>query len=231
MKHWALSIGSVILLAAVATQAHALPDITGGGVAGKFGAGAQAAMAVTPWLGARAMADGFSFGHTAPLGGSFYDGRFLLSGYGALLDVYPLLRGPRLSVGMFGNRSDAGTGGPCVASCTVVNLVNPARDAALLDVVKLNFGASYAGVGWGNAEPASRVYVSADVGVMFEDGSQSGALAAGRSVSDPSEAAPSGIKVDSRITALGGRDGSVPPGQSPVHRYYPTAMFSFGWRF
>jgi len=164
------SIGSLLLAAICLTAATASAQGLGGGLRfGTPGAGLQLeSLFVTERFGIRGLAEGGSVLYDYDESRARYDRTFQL-GTGVLLaDWHPYASGFRLSGGLlYGDQRFSGT---AQRSSGTINNGMPYSSVGLLDG-RLTFSRAipYLGVGWGLTPRAgSRLYFSADLGVMYQ---------------------------------------------------------------
>jgi hypothetical protein len=234
MAHW-LHCGCIgALLGLLAAPAHALPSIALSGEIGTLGLGAQAGFKLMPWVNVRGSVQGLQFNHAISKDNTDYDGSFRLLSYGALLDVYPFTRGPRLSVGIFGNGNRLDIDAGCATSCTANDLTIEGANASLAGSVRFASSAPYAGLGWGNAMAGGPFFFSADLGVMFQGSPKVSLGASGTAtVTDGSGNSRSDVNLaaDPQVQSQVEAEQSNLAGQLHSYSYYPVLMLSAGWRF
>ena len=165
------SVGSLFLAAVCLTAATASAQGLGGGL--RFGTpstGLQLeSLFVTERFGIRGLVDGGSVSYDYDETRAGYDGTFRL-GTGVLLaDWHPYASGFRLSGGLlYNNQRFSGTAQRSSGTININGM--PYSSVGLLDG-RLTFSRAipYLGVGWGLTPRAgSRLYFSADLGVMYQ---------------------------------------------------------------
>ena len=165
------SIGSLLLAAVCLTAASASAQGLGGGLRfGTPGTGLQLeSLFVTERFGIRGLVDGGSLSYDYDQNRARYDGTFRL-GTGVLLaDWHPYASGFRLSGGLlYNNQRFSGAAQPGGGTININGM--PYSSLGMLDGRQTFSKASpYLGVGWGlTPRPGSRLYFSADFGVMYQ---------------------------------------------------------------
>lgn len=231
----ALRLAAIAAVATLfASPARALPSVALGVEAGTLGLGAQATVRLLPWLNLRATGQGFSYSTTLSSDGLDYDAKLKLQSYGAMLDFYPLTRGPRLSVGMLGNGNKVGLHANCANGCTADDITIQGQNANLDGSVRFSSGAPYAGLGWGNAMAGLPFFFSVDLGVMFQ-GSPKVALSASGTgtVTGPSGLGRPSVNLatDPQVQSEVAAQQQQISDDLSNYRYYPVLGLTLGWRF
>jgi hypothetical protein len=214
------SIGSLLLAGVCLTAAAASAQGLGGGLRfGTPGIGLSLeSVFVTEHFGIRGLVDGGSAAYDYDQGRAPFDGQFRL-GTGVLLaDWHPYASGFRLSGGLLYN-SQRFTGTAQSSGRMNVNGM-PYSSVGLLDGrMAVSRTTPYLGVGWGlTPRPGSRLYFSADLGVMYQRPS---AMLSGACVPGLSASACSQLHHDE----LDFREGT------DDLRLYPVISVGFGLRF
>ena len=166
------TIGSWLLLVALClTAGSASAQGVGGGLRlGTRGIGLELESLVNDRFGIRGLVNGGSVSYDYGESGIRYDGK-LRFGTGFLLaDWHPYAGGFRLSGGLaYNNQRFAGTARPGAGTININGSNYSAQVGSLDGRVALSKASPYLGVGWGLTPRAgSRVYFSADLGVMYQ---------------------------------------------------------------
>jgi hypothetical protein len=213
------SIGSLLLAAVCLTGATASAQGLGGGLRfGTPGIGLELeSLFVTERFGIRGLVDGGSLSYDYDESRARFDGKFRL-GTGVLLaDWHPYASGFRLSGGLlYNNQRFSGTAQPIGRTINST----PYSSVGMLDG-RLTFSKAspYVGVGWGLARrTGSRLYFSADLGVMYQRPS---AMLTG---------ACSPVLSASACTQLHTEETEFREGADEL-RLYPVISVGFGLRF
>ncbi len=235
MKRLAWIGGIATVMASIVSPAYALPSVAVAGAAGTLGLGAQATFELIPWLNVRASAQGFGLSHNLSKDNTEYEGKLHLLSYGAFFDIYPLTRGPRLSLGIFGNHNKVDINANCTTNACTANdiTIQGGSDANLGGAIKFSAAAPYAGLGWGNAMAGLPFFFSADIGVLMQGSPKVSLNASGTAnVTDQNGTRSSvNLATDSQVQTQVSDEQSNLSSQLHSYRYYPVAMFSLGWRF
>lgn len=167
------TIGSLLLLVAIWLAAgSANAQGLGGGLRlGTPGIGLELESLVTERFGIRGLANGGSVSYDYDQAGIRYDGK-LRFGTGFLLaDWHPYASGFRLSGGLaYNNQRFAGTARPGGGTININGTNYSSAQVGSLDGrVTFSKASPYLGIGWGLTPRAgSRLYFSADLGVMYQ---------------------------------------------------------------
>ena len=212
-------IGSLLLAAVCLTAATASAQTLGGLRFGTPGIGLSLeSVFVTEHFGIRGLVDSGSVAYDYDPGRALYDGQFRL-GTGVLLaDWHPYASGFRLSGGLLYN-SQRFTG--TAQSSGRMNVSGMAYSSAGLPDGRMGVSRTtpYLGVGWGlTPRPGSRLYFSADLGVMYQRPS---AMLSGSCVPGLSASACSQLHHD---------EAEFREGTDEL-RLYPVISVGFGLRF
>ena len=165
------SVGSLLLAAVCLTAASASAQGLGGGLRfGTPGTGLQLeSLFVTERFGIRGLVDGGSVSYDYDETRVRYDGTFRLGNGVLLADWHPYASGFRLSGGLlYNNQRFSGTAQRSSGTTNINGM--PYSSVGMLDG-RLTFSRAipYLGVGWGLTPGAgSRLYFSADLGVMYQ---------------------------------------------------------------
>ncbi len=198
----------------------------GGGLRiGTPGIGLELESHVTERFGIRGLVNGGSVSYDYDESGIRYDGR-LRFGTGFLLaDWHPYATGFRLSGGLaYNNQRFAGTARPGGGTININGTHYSAAQVGQLDG-RVNFSRAspYLGVGWGLAPRAgSRLYFSADLGVMYQRPSASLTGTCGSAL--PASVCAQ-LQGDIRAEEVEFRDAA------DDLRFYPVISVGFGLRF
>jgi hypothetical protein len=236
MKHVAWMSGLAVAMASAMAPAHALPSIAVGGAAGSQGLGGQLTFELIPWINLRAALQGLGLSHDFTKDNTDYNGKLHLFSYGAMFDIYPLTRGPRLTVGLFGNRNKVDINADCSTNtCEANDLIIQGGNAAFNGNIKFATAAPYAGLGWGNAMAGLPFYFSTDIGVMLQGSPKVSLNASGTAtVTDKNTGISTpnvNVGTDPTVQSQLSTEQENLASQLHSYRYYPVAMLSLGWRF
>ncbi len=165
-------VSSLLLAAACLMTGAAVAQGVGGGVRiGTPGIGLELETYVTERFGIRGLVNGGSVSYDYDESGIRYDGK-LRFGTGFLLaDWHPYATGFRFSGGLaYNNQRFAGTAQPDGGTININGTNYSAAQVGQLDGrVSFSKASPYLGVGWGLApRTGSRLYFSADLGVMYQ---------------------------------------------------------------
>jgi len=217
-----LLIASIAMAATV--NGAAAQGVGGGLRIGTPGIGIELESLVTDRFGVRALVNGGSVSYDYDESGIRYDGKFRFGTGFLLADWHPYAGSFRLSGGLaYNNQRFAGTARPGSAININGTVYSPAEVGSLEGRVNFSRASPYVGVGWGLAPRAgSRLYFSADLGVMYQrpsatlTGSCGAALPAG---------ACSRLQSDIRAEEVDFREAA------DDLRFYPVISVGFGLRF
>lgn len=209
------------------------PNVAVGGAFGSLGAGGQATLEFLPWLNGRLALQGFGYSHSFSRDNTPYDAHLGLLSYGGLLDLYPLARGPRLTIGLMGNSNKVTMHANCANGCTANNDKVTGANANFDGEMTFNKAAPYAGLGWGNSMTGSPFYFSGDVGVLFQGAAKVSLDASGMAQVSESggPAKPVNLATDPGFQKQLHEEQNSLAGQVKTYQYYPVAMLTIGWRF
>lgn len=134
-----------------------------------LGYGLGAGFGITPLFGVRVAAHTGSYSRDLHKESIEYNGKLKLNNGGAILDVYPLTSGFRLSAGVFANSDKIDLASKPGQTITVNGVAYPS--AAIGNVtgdVKFNKTSPYAGIGWGKKPTGRGFGLTFDLGVLFQ---------------------------------------------------------------
>lgn len=188
------------------------------------GVGLEPERVVTERFGIRALVNGGFFSYDQEESGNRYYGKVPLGTGFLLADWHPYAGGFRLSGGLaYNNERFARMARPGSTINTNSSALSPAEFGSLDGHVRFTRASPYVGVGWGLAPHAgSRLYFSADVGVMYQRpsavwGSNCGAALRANACSH--------LQSDFRAD-----DGEFREAADDL-RFYPVISVGFGLRF
>ena len=220
------TIGSLLLLVTLFLTANSAAQSIGGGLRlGTPGIGLELESLVTDRFGIRGLVNGGSVSYDYDESGIRYEGK-LRFGTGFLLaDWHPYAGNFRLSGGLaYNNQRFAGTARPGGATININGTNYSSAQVGSLDGrVTFSKASPYVGVGWGLSPRAgSRVYFSADLGVMYQRPS---ATLTGNCGAALSAAVCAQLQSDIRAEEAEFRDAA------DDLRFYPVISVGFGLRF
>lgn len=165
-------MSSLMFIALSAMVSTAAAQGTGAGLRiGTPGVGLEVEGLVTERFGIRGLVNGGSVSYDYDESGIRYDGKFRFGTGFVLADWHPYATGFRLSGGLaYNNQRFEGTARPGGGTVNINGTNYSAAQVGQLDG-RVNFSKAspYLGVGWGLAPRAgSRIYFSADLGVMYQ---------------------------------------------------------------
>lgn len=219
-------IASLSLVAAGVMLNTATAQGVGGGLRiGTPGIGLELESLVTDRFGIRGLVNGGSVSYDYDESGIRYDGK-LRFGTGFLLaDWHPYASGFRLSGGLvYNNQRFEGTARLNGGTININGTTYSAAQVGSLDGrVRYSKASPYVGVGWGLApRPGSRLYFSADLGVMYQRPHASLSGSCG-----PALPASVCAQLQSDIRA---EEGEFRDAADDL-RFYPVISVGFGLRF
>lgn len=184
-----------------------------------LGLGAEAGYRVNGLLGIRGGGNYFSTDRNREIDGIDYDVSATLASVGLTADIYPFDSGFHVSGGVRYNLTDASF---AATPRTLVNVggttYTPTQVGTLSGDVEFNRFAPYLGVGWKGSVFSPNLYVSTDVGVLFQ-GSPQVSLSSNGSLSSAQFQADLERERQSIEDDLRGL------------RFYPVVALSAGYRF
>lgn len=224
------AVVSVLLVAASAIATHATAQGLGGGLSIELpGIGLQPERLVTERFGIRGSFNGGALSYDSDEPITRFDGKFPFGTGFLLADWHPYANGFRLSGGLaFNDQRLQGSGQLNVrTSGSALNIngtrYSMAQVGALDTRVRYSRASPYVGVGWGLTPSAgSRLYFSADLGVMYQrpSASLSGHCGAALSASTCAH-----LQSDLRAEESEYREAT------DDFRFYPVISVGFGLRF
>lgn len=219
-------IVTVAFIAASAIAGTATAQGMGGGLRiGTPGIGLEIESLVTERFGIRGLLNGGSLSHDYDESGIRYDGKFRFGTGFLLADWHPYATGFRLSGGLaYNNQRFAGSARPGGGTININGTNYSAAQVGSLDGrVRFSRASPYVGVGWGLAPRAgSRLYFSADLGVMYQRPSASLTGSCG-----PALPASVCAQLQNDIRA---EEGEFREAADDL-RFYPVISVGFGLRF
>jgi hypothetical protein len=210
-----------------------IPPVATAGAAGSLGVGGQATMEILPWLNGRLAVQGLGYSHSFSKDNTPYDAHLGLLSYGGLLDLYPLTHGPRLSVGLMGNSNKVTMHANCANGCTANNDRVTGANANFDGDMTFSKAAPYAGLGWGNSMVGSPIYISGDLGVLFQGAAKVSLDASGEAMVSSNGGPPKQVNLatDASFQQQLHQETNNLVNQVKTYQYYPVAMLTIGWRF
>lgn len=220
-------------LAVPSFSALALPDIAVGATAGTAGIGAQVTAGVLPFLNVRGSIQGFGIDRSISEDGIDYDGRLKLLTYGAYVDVYPFIKGPRLSAGLVGNANKVRLRATCEDRCEVGDLTVSGGNAQINGRLGFNSVSPYLGVGFTNPIQGLPFYVGIDAGVLFHGKPKPRLSAAGTGTISDGSGTRENVDVasDPAVQDAIAREETNLAADIDQYQFYPVVQLSIGWRF
>ncbi|MGH6611359.1 MAG: hypothetical protein ACRECQ_14005 [Burkholderiaceae bacterium] len=170
-SHCKIIISSTLWIAAVCSSAAMAQNVGGGLRLGTPGIGLEIESLVTDQFGVRGLINGGSISYDYDESGIRYDGKFRFGTGFLLADWHPYASGFRLTGGLaYNNQRFAGTARPGGGTININGTNYSAAQIGSLDGrVAFSRASPYLGVGWGLSPRAgSRLYFSADLGVMYQ---------------------------------------------------------------
>jgi hypothetical protein len=214
--------------------ARALPDLAVGVTAGTAGIGGQVTTGILPFVNARLSIQGFDYSHSFDEDGVDYDGKLKLFTYGAFVDVYPFIKGPRLSAGLIGNANKVKLRATCDGSCEVGDVTVTGNDARVNGRLGFRNFAPYLGLGFTNPMQGLPFYVGFDAGVMFHGKPKPRLSAAGTGTvtdSDGNTREDVDLATDEVIQNAIADEQANLASDIDQYKFYPVVQLSLGWRF
>lgn len=228
------AIAVAALLTLPLPAAWALPDLAVGVTAGTAGIGGQLTTRLLPFVNLRGSIQGLGYNRSLSKDGIDYDGKLKLLTYGGFVDVYPFIKGPRLSAGLIGNANKVQLRASCPGSCEVGDLTVTGDSARVDGRLGFRNVAPYLGLGFTNPMQGLPFFVGFDAGVMFHGKPKPKLAASGTgSVTDGSGNTRDNVDLatDPDVqTAIGDEEANL---AADVNQYslYPVIQLSLGWRF
>jgi hypothetical protein len=157
----------VIIVALFATSAFAVnitPEVS------TLGYGLSAGFGFTPLFGLRVVGHTGSYSRDLHKESIAYNGKLKLSNGGAIVDVYPLGGGFRLSAGAFANSDKIDLASKPGQTITVNGVPYPSDAVGnVTGTVKFNKTSPYAGIGFGSKPSGGRGFgLTFDLGVLYQ---------------------------------------------------------------
>jgi len=228
-----VSAAAIAALAVPSFSAQALPDVAVGVTAGTAGIGGQVTAGVLPFLNVRGSIQGFGINRSINEDGIDYDGKLQLLTYGAYVDVYPFIKGPRLSAGLVGNANKVRLRATCEDSCEVGDLTVSGRDAQVNGRLGFNGVSPYLGLGFTNPIQGLPFYVGFDAGVLFHGKPKPQLSAAGTGTISDGNGTRANVDLanDPAVQDAIAREESNLAADIDQYKFYPVVQVSIGWRF
>lgn len=214
--------------------ARALPDLAVGVTAGTAGIGGQLTAQLLPFVNVRGSIQGFSYNRSINEDGIDYDGKLKLFTYGGFIDVYPFIKGPRLSAGLIGNANKVRLKATCPDTCEVGDLTVSGDSAQINGQLGFRNVAPYLGLGFTNPMQGLPFYVGFDAGVMFHGKPKPRLAASGTgTVSDSEGNTRENVDLaqDPEIQAAIADEQANLAADVDQYKFYPIVQLSLGWRF
>lgn len=234
MIHKRLSLAAVATVLAVPSfSAMALPDLAVGVTAGTAGIGGQVTAGILPFLNVRGSIQGFSINRSINEDGVDYDGKVKLFTYGAFVDVYPFIKGPRLSAGLVGNANKVRLRATCDDTCEVGDLSVSGQDAQVNGRLGFNNVSPYLGFGFTNPLQGLPFYIGFDAGVLFHGKPKPRLSAAGTGTISDENGTRENIDLANDPTvqqAIADEQANL-ASDIDQYKFYPVVQLSVGWRF
>lgn len=215
-------------------SAWALPDLAVGVTAGTAGIGGQLTTSVLPFVNARLSIQGFNYSRSINEDGIDYDGKLKLFTYGGFVDVYPFIKGPRLSAGLIGNANKVRLKATCPDTCEVGDVTVSGGDARVNGRLGFRNVAPYVGLGFTNPMQGLPFYVGFDAGVMFHGKPKPQLAAAGTgTVTDSGGNTRTDVDLatDPDVQAALATEEQNLAADVDQYKFYPVVQLSLGWRF
>lgn len=214
--------------------AQALPDLAVGVTAGTAGIGGQVTASVLPFVNVRGSIQGFNYSRSINEDGIDYDGKLKLFTYGAFVDVYPFIKGPRVSAGLIGNANKVRLKATCPDTCEVGDVTVSGGDAQVNGRLGFRNVAPYVGLGFTNPMQGLPFYVGFDAGVMFHGKPKPRLSASGTgSVTDGNGNTRNDVDLatDPEIQDALATEQTNLAADIDQYKFYPVVQVSLGWRF
>jgi hypothetical protein len=148
----------------IATQLFAIsvtPEVS------TMGLGVSAGFGITPLFGVRVAGHTGSYSRDLHEESIRYNGKLKLNNGGALLDLYPLASGFRLSTGVFANSNEIDLASKEGGTITVNGVPYPsAAIGSVTGDVRFNKTSPYVGIGWGGK--GRGFGLTFDLGVLYQ---------------------------------------------------------------
>ena len=221
------------LLALPSFTALALPDIAVGVTGGSAGIGGQVTTGILPFVNVRGSIQGFDISRSIDENGVDYKGKVKLFTYGAYLDVYPFIKGPRLSAGLVGNANKVRLRATCPDTCEVGNLTVSGQDAQVNGRLGFNNVSPYLGLGFSNPMQGLPFYVGFDVGVLFHGKPKPRLSAAGTGTITDANGTRENVDLanDPDVQAAIATEQDNLAADIDKYKFYPVVQLNVGWRF
>lgn len=224
----------VALLALPSFAARALPDLAVGVTAGTAGIGGQLTARLLPFVNVRGSMQGFSYDRSINEDGIDYDGKLKLFTYGGFVDVYPFVKGPRLSAGLIGNANKVRLKASCPDTCEVGDLTVNGDSAQVNGRLGFRNVAPYLGLGFTNPMQGLPFYIGFDAGVMFHGKPKPRLAASGTgTVTDSAGTTRENVDLanDPEVQAAIADEQVNLAADIDQYTIYPVIQLSLGWRF
>lgn len=234
IKNFIPAAAVAALFALPSLPALALPDLAVGVTAGTAGIGGQLTTSVLPFVNVRASIQGFSYNHSINEDGVDYDGKLKLFTYGGFVDVYPFIKGPRLSAGLIGNANKVRLKATCPDTCEVGDLTVNGDSAQVNGRLGFRNVSPYLGLGFTNPMQGLPFYIGFDAGVMFHGKPKPRLLASGTgSVTDSTGNTRENVDLanDPDVQAAIADEQANLAADIDQYKFYPVVQLSLGWRF
>ncbi len=228
------AIAVAALLTLPLPSAWALPDLAVGVTAGTAGIGGQLTTRLLPFVNLRGSIQGLGYNRSLSKDGIDYDGKLKLLTYGGFVDVYPFIKGPRLSAGLIGNANKMRLKASCPDTCEVGDLTVSGDSAQVNGRLGFRNVAPYLGLGFTNPMQGWPFYVGFDAGVMFHGKPKPKLAASGTgSVTDGSGNTRDNVDLatDPDVQAAIGDEEANLAADVDQYTLYPVIQLSLGWRF
>lgn len=228
------AIAVAALLTLPLPSAWALPDLAVGVTAGTAGIGGQLTTRLLPFVNLRGSIQGLGYNRSLSKDGIDYDGELKLLTYGGFVDVYPFIKGPRLSAGLIGNANKMRLKASCPDTCEVGDLTVSGDSAQVNGRLGFRNVAPYLGLGFTNPMQGWPFYVGFDAGVMFHGKPKPKLAASGTgSVTDGSGNTRDNVDLatDPDVQAAIGDEEANLAADVDQYTLYPVIQLSLGWRF
>lgn len=215
-------------------SAWALPDLAVGVTAGTAGIGGQLTTRLLPFVNLRGSIQGLGYNRSLSKDGIDYDGKLKLLTYGGFVDVYPFIKGPRLSAGLIGNANKVRLKATCPDTCEVGDLTVSGDGAQINGRLGFRNVAPYLGLGFTNPMQGLPFYVGFDAGVMFHGKPKPRLAASGTgTVSDSEGNTRENVDLaqDPEIQAAIADEQANLAADVDQYKFYPIVQLSLGWRF
>lgn len=234
MHHKHLTLAAVAAMMAVPSfSAMALPDLAVGVTAGTAGIGGQVTAGILPFLNVRGSIQGFGINRSINEDGIDYDGKLKLLTYGAYVDVYPFIKGPRLSAGLVGNGNKVRLRATCDDTCEVGDVLVSGQDAQVNGRLGFNGVSPYLGIGFTNPIQGLPFYIGFDAGVLFHGKPKPRLSASGTGTISDSNGTRENVDLanDPIVQdAIASEEANL-ASDIDQYKFYPVVQLSVGWRF